>query len=153
MRKLLQISIEVNANSVGKIAEQIGEVAINQGWDSYITYARDNRPSKSKVLKIGNKFGIYWHGVMTRLFDRHCLHSTNATKKLIKQIKEIDPDVILLHHIHGYYLNMRELFAYLKLADKPVVWVFHDCWSFTGHCAHFYDINSLMSTKTCGRLL
>ena len=135
MPVLLQISIEVNSGSVGRIAEQIGEVAINRGWESYITYARNHLPSASKTIKIGSKLDVYWHGIMTRLFDSHCLHSTHATKQLVKRIKEINPDVILLHHIHGYFLNMRVLFNYLSSLNKPIVWVFHDCWSFTGHCA------------------
>lgn len=135
--KILQISVEVNTGSVGRIAEQIGEAVINRGWKSYIAYARGYNPSKSKTIKIGNKLGIYWHGVMTRLFDRHCLHSTKATQKLIQQIKEISPDIIQLHHIHGYFLDMRVLFDYLSSVDIPIIWVFHDCWSMTGHCTHY----------------
>lgn len=142
MHKIFQISIEVNVNSVGKIAEQIGETAMNRGWESYITCCRNGcRPSKSKTIKIGNWLDVYWHGIMTRLFDSHCLHSTRATKKLIKQIESINPDVIHLHHIHGYFLNMKVLFDYLNKSNKPVVWTFHDCWSFTGHCAHFVTAN------------
>ena len=137
MPKLLQISIEVNSGSVGRIAEQIGETAMANGWQSYITYARNHLPSKSNTIRIGSKFDVYWHGVMTRLFDTHCLHSTLATKRLVKQIKDIAPDVILLHHIHGYFLNMKVLFEYLASIETSVVWVFHDCWSMTGHCAHF----------------
>lgn len=137
MPKLLQISIEVNSGSVGRIAEQIGETAMANGWQSYITYARNHLPSKSNTIRIGSKFDVYWHGVMTRLFDTHCLHSTLATKRLVKQIKDIAPDVILLHHIHGYFLNTKVLFEYLASIETPVVWVFHDCWSMTGHCAHF----------------
>lgn len=34
--KLLQISIEVNSGSVGRIAEQIGQKAIAAGWQRYI---------------------------------------------------------------------------------------------------------------------
>lgn len=142
MKTVLQISIEVNVNSVGKIAEQIGVVAIARGWNSYITCCRNGcRPSKSKTIKIGNWLDVYWHGIMTRLFDRHCLHSTRATKKLINQIESINPDIIHLHHIHGYFLNMKVLFDYLNNSGKPVVWTFHDCWSFTGHCAHFVTAN------------
>ena len=137
MPKLLQISIEVNSGSVGRIAEQIGETAMANGWQSYITYARNHLPSKSTTVRIGNMVDVYWHGVMTRLFDTHCLHSTLATRRLVKQIKEIAPDVIMLHHIHGYFLNMKVLFEYLASIETPVVWVFHDCWSMTGHCAHF----------------
>ena len=137
MPKLLQIADSVNSGSVGRIADQIGETVMRRGWESYIAYARVCNPSKSKTIKIGDRLGLYWHGIMTRLFDRHCLHSINATKKLIRQIKEISPDVIQLHHIHGYFLNMRVLFDYLSSVDIPIIWVFHDCWSMTGHCSYF----------------
>ena len=146
---LFQISIEVNSGSVGRIAEQIGQRAMVCGWESYITYARNHLESKSKVIKIGSKLDIYWHGLITRLFDRHCLSSTRATKKLIKQIKEIRPDIIQLHHIHGYFLDMRILFQYLSSVNIPVVWVFHDCWAITGHCAHFDYINCFKWQKQC----
>ena len=135
--KLLQISIEVNSNSVGRIAEQIGQTALDAGWESYITYARNHQPSKSTTIKIGNKLDVMVHGLRTRIFDDHCLASARATRKLIKQIDEIKPDIILLHHIHGYYLNMVVLFEYLAKIDTPLVWIQHDCWNFTGHCAYF----------------
>ncbi|MDX6182207.1 glycosyltransferase [Flavobacterium sp. Fl-77] len=137
MPKLLQISIEVNSGSVGKIAEQIGETVLEEGWLSYITYARNINPSKSEVIKIGNKFDLYEHGLETRIFDNHCFSSRSATKNLIKTIDQIDPDIIHLHHLHGYFINVEILFIYLKKRATPVVWTFHDCWSFTGHCAYF----------------
>jgi putative colanic acid biosynthesis glycosyltransferase len=137
MRKLLQISIEVNSGSVGKIAEQIGETVLENGWYSYITYARNINPSKSEVIKIGNKLDLYWHGFETRIFDNHCFSSKSATKDLINTIDEINPDIIHLHHLHGYFINIKILFKFLKERNIPVVWTFHDCWSFTGHCAYF----------------
>ena len=137
MLTLLQISIEVNSGSVGKIAEQIGETVLENGWSSFITYARNNNPSKSEVIKIGDKFDLYRHGLETRIFDNHCFSSKSATKELIRTIQEIKPDIIHLHHLHGYFINIEILFQYLKECNIPVVWTFHDCWSFTGHCAYF----------------
>lgn len=137
MRKLLQISIEVNSGSVGRIAEQIGYKAIDTGWESYITYARNNLQSRSQLLKIGSLSDVYVHGILTRITDKHAFFSTRATKKLIKQIIDINPDIIHLHHLHGYFINIKVLFNFLSSLQKPIVWTFHDCWSFTGHCAHF----------------
>jgi putative colanic acid biosynthesis glycosyltransferase len=137
MPVLLQITIEANKGSVGRIAEQIGETVIQNNWTSYVTYARESNPSKSKVIKIGSKFDVYWHGLETRIFDNHCFSSRNATNKLIKTIKEINPDIIHLHNLHGYFINIDILFNFLKESNIPVVWTFHDCWSFTGHCAYF----------------
>ena len=149
MPALLQINAVINSGSTGRIAEEIGLKAMKNGWESYIAYGRNERPSKSKKIKIGNKFGIYWHVLITRLFDKHGLGSKRATKRLIKEIEKIQPDIIHLHNIHGYYLNYKILFEYLKTADIPVVWTLHDCWTMTGHCAHFESVNCYKWQKQC----
>ena len=137
MPTILQINVSGNRGSTGTIAEAIGILALERDWESYIAYGRFLRSSKSKLIPIGSKLSIFLHGLQTRLFDRHGLGSVFATKKLIKQIKSLQPNVIHLHNIHGYYINVKILFDFLKTANIPVVWTLHDCWSFTGHCAHF----------------
>lgn len=137
MKKLLQINVVANWGSTGKIAEEIGTTAIANGWESYIAYSRGNANSKSSLIKIGSRFDMIKHVLLSRFMDKHGLASKSATLKLIREIDEIKPDVIHLHNIHGYYLNYPLLFDYLKNVSIPVVWTIHDCWSFTGHCAHF----------------
>ncbi len=137
MKKLLQINASVNSGAPGRIAEQIGQTAISVGWKSYIAYGRNGRPSQSELIKIGSDWDIRMHGLQTRLFDRHGLASTAATREFVEQIKKIKPDIIHLHNIHGYYINIEILFRYLKDANIPVVWTLHDCWPITGHCALF----------------
>lgn len=137
MPKLLQINSTVNWGSTGKIAEQIGTRAMANGWESYIAYGRYANPSQSKIIKIGSKWSLFLHLIESILLGNHGLASRVATKKLIKQIEKIKPDIIHLHNIHGYYINYKILFEYLNSTNIPVVWTLHDCWSFTGHCAHF----------------
>lgn len=141
MKILLQINSVVNSGSTGKIAEEIGQIATDHLWQSYIAYGRGNRHSKSRLIKIGNNWDIKLHGIYTRLFDKHGFGSEKATLKLIKQIKEIKPDIIHLHNIHGYYINIKALFLFLKTSEIPVIWTLHDCWPFTGHCAYFDYVN------------
>lgn len=135
--KILQINSVANIGSTGRIAEQIGQAAMDAGWESYIAYGREAGPSQSRLIKIGSQLDVAWHGVVTRLFDRHGLASRRATRIFISQVKKIQPDIIHLHNIHGYYLNYQILFDYLAKADIPVVWTLHDCWAMTGHCAYF----------------
>lgn len=137
MKTLLQINTVVNSGSTGRIAEEIGQTAMNNGWKSYIAYGRGERPSQSKLIKIGTDWDIKIHGLQTRLFDKHGLASKTATNKLLQQIEKINPVIIHLHNIHGYYLNIEILFRFLKQANIPVVWTLHDCWPITGHCVHF----------------
>lgn len=149
MPKLLQINSTANWGSTGKIAEQIGALAISHGWDSYIAYGRYANPSRSKTIKVGSKISQFLHLITSRIFDNHGLASRIATKALVKQIKKLSPDIIHLHNIHGYYLNYKILFEYLNTTQIPVVWTLHDCWPFTGHCAHFVEADCTKWLTQC----
>ena len=141
MKKLLQINPVIRTNtSTGRIMQEIGELAMANGWDSYIAYSggRDGiKPCKSKLLPVGGKLSVALHGIWTRLTDRHGLASALATKRFVKKIKDLRPDIIHIHNIHGYFLNYKILFEYLSNANIPVVWTIHDCWLYTGHCNHY----------------
>lgn len=141
MPTLLQINVTVNTGSTGRIAEEIGQRAIAAGYESYIAYGRTARESQSHLLRIGSKRNVRWHMLISLLFDAHGFASKRATKQLVKQIDRICPDIILLHNVHGYYLNIKVLFNYLKDKNIPIFWTLHDCWPFTGHCAHFMAVN------------
>lgn len=135
--KLLQLNVTANWGSTGKIAEGIGQAAIQRGWESVIAYGRYMNPSQSNLIKVGNKFDVYAHYAEARLFDREGLGSRGSTRTLIKQIVDLSPDIIQLHNIHDHWLNYPLLFDYLASIETPIIWTFHDCWAFTGGCAHF----------------
>ena len=141
MRKLLQINPVIRINtSTGRIMQEIGQLAMNNGWESYIAYSygRDGiKPCDSKLVPVGNKADVAWHGLVTRLTDRHGLASEGATRAFIRKIERIQPDIIHIHNIHGYFLNYRVLFDYLAKCNTPVVWTVHDCWLYTGHCYYY----------------
>ena len=147
--KILQINTVVNSGSTGRIAEDIGKILISQGHESYIAFGRGHRPSTSTLIRIENYWGIRLHGAKTRLFDRHGFGSKWGTKKLIQEIAHIKPDIIHLHNLHGYYLNVEILFNYIKPLQIPVIWTLHDCWSFTGHCTYFDNVKCFRWQTGC----
>ena len=140
-RKLLQINPVVRLNtSTGRIMKEIGELAMSHGWESHIAYSggRDGLPPhSSQLMPVGNKRDVAWHALMTRLFDAHGLASRRATQQLIRQIEKLDPGIIHIHNVHGYWLHYPLFFEYLKCSGKPVIWTVHDCWLYTGHCYHY----------------
>jgi glycosyltransferase involved in cell wall biosynthesis len=149
MPLLFQINSDVNTGSTGRIAEQIGQYALSKGWESYIAYGRTSNESASKTIKIGNELDVFLHGIQSRIFDNHGLGSVLATKTLITRINKINPDIIHLHNIHGYYINIPLLFEYLSKKGLPVVWTLHDCWAITGHCSYFSDIDCIKWKTEC----
>ena len=139
MGKLLQINPVIrDSTSTGRIMKEIGELASTNGWESHIAYSRARDGVKevkgSSVVPVGNKVDLLLHFLATRLFDAHGLASRLATKRFVRRVRKIDPDVVHIHNIHGYFLNYKILFNYLKESGKPVIWTVHDCWLFTGHC-------------------
>lgn len=153
MGKLLQINPVIRRNtSTGKIMQEIGELAMKNGWESYIAYSggrdgADPNACKSRIVPVGTKLSVALHGLETRLFDRHGLGSRLATRRFVRKIEEIDPDIIHIHNIHGYFLNYKILFDYLAKSGKPVIWTVHDCWLYTGHC-YYYSAVGCFKWKT-----
>ena len=138
---ILQINSVCGIGSTGRIATDLHAILVSQRHQSTVAFGRGTANNCLQTIRIGNKFGNYLHVVRTRLFDDHGFGSAAATKKLISKIKILNPDIIHLHNLHGYYLHISLLFDYLKQAKKPVIWTLHDCWAFTGHCAHFDFVN------------
>lgn len=131
------------------MGEYIGREAIRQGWDSYIAYARNILPTESHFIRISNPLDMYEHALESRLFDNSGFASRSSTRKLIAQIQEIQPDIIHLHNLHGYFLNVEILFRFLKESKTPIIWTLHDCWPFTGHCSHFVSIDCMKWKTGC----
>lgn len=137
MQTLFKINTFVNSRSTGRIAEGIGKLALSYGWNSYIAFGREEKASSSMKICIGTDWDVKYHGILTRLSDKHGLASSKATIQLIQEMDKINPDIIHLHNLHGYYLNYKLLFSYLSTLSTPVIWTLHDCWSYTGHCAYY----------------
>ena len=141
MKKLLLVGASLNCGAPGKIAEQIGLLAIRNGWDVYMAHGyRHSNPSQLKTLPMVTPWEEKVHAIYS-LFDRHGLGPDGKTKELVEWIKINKPDLIHLHNIHGYFLNYQTLFEYINTTDIPVIWTLHDCWPFTGHCAYFDSID------------
>lgn len=88
MKKLLQINPVLRQNtSTGRIMQEIGELAARHGWKTYMAYSKGRdgiRECQSEIVPVGNKWSTLWHGVETRLFDRHGLASKGATRQFVK---------------------------------------------------------------------
>lgn len=137
--KVLQINSVSGIRSTGRICTDLADMLTDQGDQCVIAYGRETVPDKYQAIseRIGTKVDVYTHVVKSRLLDRTGFGSKNITKRFVNWIEESPPDIIHLHNLHGYYINIEVLFEYFAQTDIPIVWTLHDCWAFTGHCAHF----------------
>jgi len=150
--KILMINIVCGIRSTGRICTDLAEKLEAQGHEVKIAYGRYEVPEKFQkfAVKIGSDFDVKIHALKARLFDACGFGSKAATKKFIAWVKEFNPDVIHLHNIHGYYINLEILFDYLKTCGKKIIWTLHDCWAFTGHTAYCDAVNCEKFISGCG---
>ena len=141
--KIFMINVVCGIRSTGRICTDIAVALEAQGHEVKIAYGREEVPEKFQKygVKIGTNLDFRLHGLKARLFDGGGFGSKKATVKLIEWIKEYNPDVIHLHNIHGYYINIVVLFDYLRNCGKKIIWTLHDCWAFTGHAAYCESAN------------
>ena len=135
--KVLFVNLVYGTGSTGKIIADIMDLLKKNGNDVKALYGTGEQSHNADAVKVSGKLGYYFHNAASRLTDHAGLYSWAATRKIIREIKAFQPDLIHLHTLHGFYVNYEMLFRFLKEADIPVVWTLHDCWAFTGHCTHF----------------
>ena len=138
---ILWINAVCGTGSTGKICVAQAQQMEQQGHIVRIAYGRDGfvpEQYQKYGVRIGSDLGVRSHGVFTRLTDRHGFASRAATRAFLKWADTFDPQLLWLHNLHGYYINIEMLFHWIKSRpNMQVKWTLHDCWSFTGHCSHF----------------
>lgn len=148
--KLLQINA-VPYGSTGSIMFSLADMMESRGHEvictTGFTWKGSTRPD---YVMTSNIFEKTLHTYLARLTGRIGCFSTLATWRLLRRLDRWQPDVIHLHNLHGWFLNLPMLFDYIKKHEIPVVWTLHDCWSFTGQCPHFTMIGCDRWKTGCG---
>lgn len=145
--KILLINTVFAEGSTGRICKDLYEEYEKKGYECCIAYGRGTVEPEYNSYKIGNKLSIYFHVFQTRFLDNHGFGSKLATKRLVNFIKSYKPDVIHLHNLHGYYLNINILTEALKEYRGNIVWTFHDQWPFSKGAAYIETEETNLSTK------
>ena len=135
--RILMINVVCGIRSTGRICTDLAKALQAKGHTVRIAYGRETVPDAAKpyAVRIGADTDVKLHAVRARLTDGCGYGSKRATERFLDWVRDYDPDVIHLHNLHGYYLNLPLLFGYLRTCGKKILWTLHDCWAFTGHSA------------------
>lgn len=127
--------------STGKIVDSLKNLCAKNGFEVRSYYSRGYCATPQTSKRFFSRSGFYFDALMTRIFDNHGLNSKNNTRLLLKDLAEFSPDIIHIHNLHGYWINYKMLFSFIKTRNIKVVLTLHDCWMFTGHCTYFDYVN------------
>ena len=137
------------SGSTGRLVEQLAKKCESEG-DKYISFFGRGKSYLDDAICYNTKVSLYCDALFSRIFDNQGLNSTRQTKRMIKKIEAFKPDIIHIHNLHGYWINYRLLFDYIKKKKIKVVWTLHDSWPMTGHCACYSYLNCKHFNYGCG---
>lgn len=152
--KILQVNF-YDMFSTGNIMLNIARVARERGYEAYTASKKmkmsiERKRNDPYHIYVGTRTENTLHRYFSWITDLQDCGSVIGTLNFIRRIERINPDIIHLHDILGWYLNIDILFAYLKKKKIPVVWTFHDCWAFTGRCIYFDAVGCQRWKTGCG---
>lgn len=148
--RVLQINTFYLYGSTGRIMYDLKKVMETNGIQSYAAFGHGYNPTAEEqdtVYRIVSDCGLLISKFWTKTTGHHGFNNKSETKRLLKWIDEVKPDIIHMHNIHNHYLNIRILLEYIAEKHIPCVLTMHDCWTFTGHCAYF-DYSGCNKWKT-----
>ncbi len=133
--RVVQINTTCGIGSTGKICVGISQLMSEGGIENYVICTSTN--SSTQGIAVSDRRYVKLQALKSRILGNYGFNSTAATKRMIRELDRINPDIVHLHNIHGHDCDLELLFTYFKDRGTKLVWTFHDCWAFTGYCPHF----------------
>ena len=137
--KILQINSHYDQGGAARIVACIHRQLLQNGQQSFVAYGRGMGQEEENVFRFNRTAEVYFSAFMSRVTGINGWWNHKATGRLISFIEQIQPDIIHLHALHGYYLQFARFFDYINARGIPCVWTFHDCHAFVGNCGYYFD--------------
>lgn len=134
--KIVQINTTCGVGSTGKICLEISQMLTDRKTENYILYSSE-KSEYSFGIKYSNILSVKLQALYSRIAGNYGFDAKHTTKKLIKILEKIKPDIVHIHNVHSHACNLEILFNYIRINNIKTYWTFHDCWAFTGYCPHF----------------
>ncbi len=152
MKKILHINATYASGSTGVIVEDIHRLCLSNGIISYVAYASSLQDKEIiNGYKIGSILDHKLHSLLSRMHGKQGYFSSGATRKFIKWIISIKPDIIHLHNLHSSFINLNMLLDFIAKKNITTVITLHDCWFYTGGCTHYTHIECYEWKNICNQ--
>lgn len=138
-KRVLLIDVNCQYTSTGKIVYEIFQSLKKKGREAAICYGRGDLIKEEGIYKFGLDWETNIHAGLARVTGYNGCFSYFSTKRLIDYIEQFKPDVIHIHELHAYFVNIKPLLQYIKEKKIKVVWTFHCEYMYTGKCGYAYE--------------
>ena len=134
--RVLLIDVNCKSSSTGQIVYNLYSYVNSHGDEAAVCYGRGEEIAERNIFKFGLDWETYLHAFLTRLTGYTGCFSFFSTRRLIKYIEEFKPDVVHIHELHAYFVNIKQLLEFLSEKNIRIVHTLHCEFSYTGKCGH-----------------
>lgn len=137
--RVLLIDVNCKYSSTGKIVYDLYNKLRAEGHEAAIAYGRGKKICEEKIYKFGLDIETYVHALLARVTGYNGYFSYFSTRRLIRFIEEFQPDVIHIHELHAYFVNIEPLINYIRQKGIKTVCTLHCEYMYTGKCGHSHE--------------
>ena len=148
--KAVQINAVCSAGSTGRICASISRTLTRAGIENYILYSLGSAPEEN-AIRYATNAETKAAALQAHLLGNWGFEGSAATKRLLRHLERIRPEVLHLHNLHSHACRLDLLFDWVRRRGVRVIWTFHDCWAFTGYCTHYDHVGCTRWRSGCGK--
>ena len=135
---IVQINATCGIGSTGKICVGISRALTEAGVENHVLCSKSNGFPLGIPCASSNYIKV--QAAKSRIAGNYGFQSRRESKRIIRELDRLNPDIVHLHNIHGHDCDLNLLFSYFKERGTKLVWTFHDCWAFTAYCPYFTKV-------------
>lgn len=137
--RIVQVNCVYGTGSTGKIVQDNHELLTNLGNESFVLYGRGSNVNSDQIIKVASELSSKTRGLRSRITGNIYGYGALSTGKIIRKIISLNPDVVHLHCINGYFCNIFHLIEWLRDNRVPTVITLHAEFMYTGNCGYAFD--------------
>jgi len=146
--KIMQINCVYAKGSTGKIVRDIYNSLYECGIESVVCYGRGDKVNGPNIHKTCGELYSKINNLLSRITGLMYGGCYFSTKRLMSIIKKESPDIVHLHCLNGYFVNIYRLITWLKEQKIKTVLTLHAEFMHTGNCG--YALNCEKWKTGCG---
>ena len=108
--RILQVNAVWQYGSTGRTCVEMSEYLWNHGHECFSAFSKGSETKYGR--RIASTIECKLHALLSRISGLQGYYSPMSTVRLIRYIKEIHPDVVILRNLHANYINQNQLFDF-----------------------------------------
>jgi glycosyltransferase involved in cell wall biosynthesis len=129
--KVLRITSSIKKGGAGRHVLDIHQALLNSSeFSSYLWCPRETLVGERIINRPLPFAAVAYNGLRTRVLGFDSIYAPGWNRRMSRMAADFD--IIHLHHLQGYYFDIRSL---KRLENVNVVLTLHDMWPLTGRCS------------------